>query len=117
MSDFINSFEGLDATGKILGLLGKNQSTITNNIANMQTPGYVRKETNFQEVIGSMRSPILTDQAERMGPCPMVEEDGGKVVLETELMNMQKNFIFYNMVSRRASSLITTIKAVAQVGR
>lgn len=117
MSDFLNTFDNLKSTGKIMGLLGQNQMAITNNIANVQTPGYTRKETNFQEVIGTMRSPFLTDKAKEMGPCPLVDENGGKVVMESEIANMQKNFIYYNMVTRRASSIIATIKAVAQIGR
>lgn len=117
MGEFLNTFQNLHSTGKILGLLGQNQTAIANNISNCQTPNYVRKNTNFAEVIGSMRSPIETPLAKKMGPSPMMMEDKGKVVLEQELTNMQRNFLLYNLVTRRATSLVTTIKNSATLGR
>lgn len=117
MSDFLNTFNSLSSTGKILDLLSKNNVTITNNLTNVDTPGYVRQNSNFEEVMGSIRSPIETNLAKKMGASPYLNQNDGKVNLETELTNMQRNFLLYNMVTRRAGSLVTTIKAVSQIGR
>jgi flagellar basal body rod protein FlgB len=117
MAEFLNSFKSLKVTGTLLSLITKNQTVVANNISNLQTPEYVKKNTNFEEVIGSIRSPVLTDLAKEMGPGPTVSEGDGKVVLEEELVNMQKNFLYYSVASRRAASLVTTLKAMAQVGR
>lgn len=117
MNGFLNTFKSLDATGKILNLLSSNQATITNNIANVDTPEYVRKETNFEDVIGSIRSPVETELAKKMGPSPLLNDPKGKVVLETELVNMNRNLLYYTMVTRRAGSIVNIIKNIAQVGR
>jgi flagellar basal body rod protein FlgB len=117
MGKFINTFQSMDVARTLLNMISKNQTIITSNVSNYHTPGYVKKNSNFQEVLGSMRSPVLTDLAKKMGPAPMVTEPEGKVVLEEELLNMQRNFLYYSMVSRRSTSLITAIKAIAQVGR
>ncbi|MEW5820597.1 MAG: flagellar basal body protein [Cyanobacteriota bacterium] len=117
MNVFLKTFDSLNITGKMLTLLSNNNSVITNNISNSDTPGYVKQNTNFEQVMGSIRSPIETPLAKRMGPNPMLVEDGGKVVLEEEITNMQRNFLLYNLVTRRAGSLVTTIKSMAQVGR
>lgn len=117
MNDFLNTYDGLKISGKLMSLLSQEQATITSNITNVDTPQYVRKESNFENVIGSMRSPIETELAKKMGAGPLLNEQGGKVVLENELLNMQRNFLLYNMVTRRAGSLINIIKNAAQIGR
>lgn len=117
MGGFLNTFKALESTGQMLGLLSKNQSVIANNIANVQTPNYTKQNTNFAEVMGSIRSPIDTTLAKKMGPSPMVTDGDGKVQLEVEFTNMQRNFLLYNMVARQASSLVTIIKSSSQVGR
>ena len=117
MADFLNVFSELNSTNKIMNLISQNHSAITNNISNCQTPGYVKQNTNFADVIGSMRSPIETTLAKKMGPSPSLMENDGKVVLEEEITNMQRNFLMYSMVSRRAGALITIIKSTAQAGR
>ena len=117
MGELFNTFDGLKVSGKILNLLSKDQSIITSNITNVDTPNYIRKKSNFEDVIGSIRSPIETELAKKMGPSPLTSEQDGKVVLENELMNMQRNFLLYSMVTRRAGSLVTVIKGAAQIGR
>ena len=66
MSEFLNTFRALDRTGKILGLLAKNQTHVMNNISNVHTPNYIKQNTNFQEVIGSMRSPIEIELSKKL---------------------------------------------------
>jgi flagellar basal body rod protein FlgB len=117
MDNLLNTFDGLEKSNKIMGLLSQNQMDITNNLANVHTPNYIKKNSNFHEVLSTMRSPMLTDLAKKVGPCPIIKEEGGKVVLETELSNMQMNFLYYNLALRRAGSLINIIKAVGQTGR
>lgn len=117
MGEFLNTFKSLKLTGDMMGLLSKNQSVIANNIANVQTPNYTKQNTNFAEVMGSIRSPVETTLAKKMGPSPMVTESDGKVKLEEEFTNMQRNFLLYNMVARQATSLVTIIKSSSQIGR
>lgn len=117
MAGFFNTIKGIQNTGRLLTLLSQNQAIITNNIANVDTPNYVKQNTNFEQVLGSIRSPIETELAKKVGPCPLLSEGDGKVNLETELMNMQKNFIYYSMVTRRAGSIINIVKNIGQIGR
>lgn len=117
MGNFLNSFKGIEASTQILGLLSKNQAIITGNIANVDTPEYVKKNSNFEEVIGSIRNPLQTELSKKMGPNPLLDEDGGKVNLETELTNMNRNLLYYNMVLRRAGSVINIVKTIGQMGR
>ena len=117
MSGFINTFDTLKVSGQLMNMLSKNQSIITNNLTNIDTPDYQAQNTNFREVMGTIQSPIMTDLAQKMGPPPLITNNEGKVDLEKELLNMQVNNVFYTLASKRAGKVIAEIKSASQVGR
>jgi hypothetical protein len=41
----------------------------------------------------------------------------GQVNLQDEFMDMQKNLLYFNMVSKRLSTVINNIKTASNVGR
>lgn len=107
----------MDKTNVILDLISIRQQALSSNIANLSTPGYVRQDVDFEQYIGKLNSPLETEMAKKIGPCPLIEERGGKVNIADELMAMQKNALFYSVATRRANSLIQELKTVAQVGK
>lgn len=107
----------LDKTNLILDLISVRQESISSNIANVSTPGYVRQDVSFETYIGKLNSPLETKMAKTIGQCPLLEEREGKVNIAQELMAMQKNALFYSVATRRANSLIQELKTVAQVGK
>jgi flagellar basal body rod protein FlgB len=107
----------LDKTNMVLDLISIKQQAISSNIANINTPGYVRQDIGFEQYIGKLDSPLETKMAKNIGPCPLVVEKQGKVNIAEELMAMQKNSLFYSVAARRANSLIQELKTVAQVGK
>lgn len=107
----------LDKANLILDLISVKQESISSNIANVSTPGYARQDVNFEQYIGKLNSPLETQMAKKIGPCPLMEETDGKVNIAEELMAMQKNSLFYSIATRRASSLIQELKTVVQVGK
>lgn len=107
----------LDSTNMVLDLISIKQQALSSNIANVSTPGYVRQDVSFEQYIGKLNSPLETKMSKKIGPCPILEEKGGKVNIAEELMAMQKNALFYSVATRRANSLIQELKTVAQLGR
>jgi len=107
----------LDKTSMLLDLITVKQQAISSNIANINTPGYVRQDISFEQYIGKLNGPLETKMAKTIGPCPLIEEKKGKVNIAEELMAMQKNALFYSVATRRANSLIQELKTVAQVGK
>lgn len=107
----------LDKANLILDLISIKQESLSSNIANLNTPGYVRQDINFEQYIGKLSSPLETQMAKKIGPCPLIEERKGKVNVAEELMAMQRNSLFYSIATRRASSLIQELKTVIQVGK
>ena len=109
---------GLKGLTHILNATSDRQKITTSNIANVNTPGYTAKEVSFAELLGQMDSPFETRMAQQAGGSHVQETDTGNPVnLQKELLDMQKNLLFYNMAVRRVSTVITGLKSAGQVGR
>jgi len=109
-----------DSMGKcnlMLDLIAQRQRALGMNIANVDTPGYVRKDINFADYLGSMGSSLETKLSEKLGPSGVIEEQGEGVNVTQELAEMQQNSILYSMATRRMSSLITEMKSAVNVGK
>ncbi len=114
-------FTPLSGTGKInlmLDLISQRQRALSSNIANIDTPNYVRKDVDFQQYLGTMNSPLETKLSAALGPSGVLEErDGERVELGNELNEMQQNSLLYTMASKRMGSMITQMKTVINVGK
>ena len=106
----------LQKTGYLLDLISKKQEVISTNMANVDTPGYVRKDISFSKYLGDTTSvgPAIVD---RMGIGAVSTDEGGTVDLVNEMMEMQKNSILYSVAARRMSTIITEMKSATNVGR
>lgn len=111
----------VESTGKInlmLDLIAQRQRAIGSNLANIDTPNYVRKDIDFQTYLGTMNSPLETQLSAMLGPSGVIEErENEKVDFANELNAMQQNSLLYTMATRRMSSLITEMKTVINVGK
>ncbi len=114
-------FTSLDSLGKVnlmMDLVSQRQRALGSNLANIDTPGYVRKDINFSEYLGSMNSPLETKLSEKLGPSGVIEERHFEEIDPAkELMEIQQNALFYTMATRRMSNLITEMKTVINVGK
>jgi len=112
------SIDPMQNTSLILNLIAKKQKAIGENLANIDTPGYVRKDINFGQYLNNGTSPLETKLSSTLGPSPVGEEEvGGEVNPANELMVLQKNSLLYSMATRRMSSIITEMKTVINVGK
>ena len=111
----------IESTGKInlmLDLIAQRQRALGSNLANVDTPNYVRKDINFQNYLGTMNSPLETKLSAMLGPSGVMEErENEKIDVANELNAMQQNSILYTMATRRMTSLITEMKTVINVGK
>ncbi len=114
-------FTSLDNMGKVslmMDLIAQRQRALGSNLANIDTPGYVRRDINFSDYLGSMNSPLETKLSEKLGPSGIIEEKQHEEIdPANELMQLQENSIFYTMATRRMSNIITEMKTVINVGK
>jgi flagellar basal-body rod protein FlgB len=115
------SFTSLDALGKtnlMMDLISQRQRALGSNVANVDTPGYVRRDIDFSAYLGSMNSPLETELSTKLGPSGILEEKQRQDIdIAEELTEMQKNSILYTMATRRMSNIITQMKTVVNVGK
>ncbi len=110
-----------DSFGKVnlyLDMVSQRQRALSANLANIDTPGYVRKDINFSQYLGSVNSPLETKLSSKLGPSAVIEErQVGPIDPARELTEMQKNSILYSIAARRMTTLITEMKTVINVGK
>ena len=115
------TFTALDSMGKtnlMLDLISQRQRALGTNVANVDTPGYVRKDIDFSQYLGSMNSPIETKLSTALGPSGIIEDrQKQEIDIAEELAEMQKNSLMYTSATRRMSNIITEMKTVINVGK
>ena len=115
------SYTSLDPMGKtslMLDLISQRQRALGSNVANVDTPGYVRKDIDFSTYLGNMNSPLETQLSTKLGPSGIIEDRRKQEIdIAEELSEIQKNSLMYTMATRRMSNIITEMKTVLNVGK
>ena len=114
-------YTSLDSFGKVtlmMDLIAQRQKALGSNLANVDTPGYIRQDLDFGQYLSTMNSPLETKLSEKLGPSPVaMDHSEEKVNSAEELLKMQENSILYTMATRRMSNIITQMKTVINVGK
>ena len=115
------TFTALDSFGKVnlmMDLVAQRQRALGSNVANVDTPGYVRRDIDFGMYLGSMNSPLETKLSTALGPSGVIEDRKKQEIdIAEELAEIQKNSLMYTMAARRMSNIITEMKTVINVGK
>ena len=86
------TFTPVDTIGQtnvILDLISQKQKALGSNLANVDTPGYVRKDIDFGQYLGTMNSPLETKLSSTLGPSGIIEERSFEEINPaTELMEL-----------------------------
>ncbi|MBQ2644407.1 hypothetical protein IJG14_02380 [bacterium] len=106
----------LDKCNLMLDLAAHRQRALAGNISNIDTPGYIRKDVDFSQYLGSMNSPLETKLSEKLGPSGIIQDSQGKVDSVHELSEMHKNAIIYKTAVKRVTSTLSELKTVMNVG-
>ena len=111
------------------------QKVISNNIANVNTPGYKKSEVLFEDMLQnamtSEKIPMLQTNARHLPsqqagiPTPKtnvigntsMRTDGNNVDIDVEMADLAKNSIYYNAVVQQLSSYFSVIKSAIKEGR
>ena len=113
----IKAFGILDSPPRVMDMLSHKQQLIASNIANMDTPGYVRKTMSFSDYLGTSASPLEAKINDKFGPVPYSTETGEAVNAAEEIADMQRNYVLYSIASKEMNSTITKLKTVINVGQ
>lgn len=106
----------IDKCNLILDLAAHRQRALAGNISNIDTPGYIRKDIDFSQYLGSMNSPLETKLSEKLGPSAVIQDQQGKVDQVHELTEMHKNAMAYKTAVKRITAVLNAVKTVINVG-
>lgn len=110
--------DSMGNTSLMMDLISQRQKALGSNLANVDTPGYVRKDIDFGQYLGSVNSPLETKLSQKLGPSAVIEERSYEEINPAnELMELQKNALLYSMATRRMSNIITQMRTVVNVGK
>lgn len=124
---FINRTNAVLA--KVLDGAAERQKTIADNIANIETPGYTRKEVSFENrLIDILRQDGLNQQAEisaiRMVTVNAQEDtdtarrvNGNNVDIEREMANLAKNSLQFEATAQFLSDRISGLRNAIKEGK
>ena len=127
---FGSMFNGLDKIGRGLNASWTKNEVISSNIANIDTPGYKRKEVTFGDLlngelsnlsslnrthpkhypgknVGSENAIITTDMS-----TTNMRTDENNVNIDEEMSELSKNQIYYNVLIQRANGEINKLQSV-----
>lgn len=100
----------------MLDLISNRQEAIAGNIANMDTPNYVRKDVEFSQYLNTMNGSLETKLSQKLGPSGVIEPREKTLSVTDELAIAQKNSMFYGVAAKRLTSVITEMKTAINVG-
>jgi len=104
----------VDNYGKAMSRATLRQSLLTNNLANVNTPGYKRRDVSFdmalegeQKKLGlsNRDSGITTDNSS-------IRVDGNNVDMETEVMGLAETETRYNALTEMTAGYFSDLKSV-----
>lgn len=104
----------LDNYSKAMSRTTLRQSLLTNNIANVNTPGYKRKDVSFnmtlegaQKNLGALPDDdaVITDQSS-------IRTDGNNVDMETEVMGLTETQLRYEALTQMTAGYFSDLKTV-----
>ena len=123
-----NAFNYVNVLDKVADASWKRETVISNNIANVNTPGYKRKDLNFQGVLTeelgrckheSLDSKVSDVDLSRLDPQIYVDSanysyrmDGNNVDIDTENVELASEQIRYEGLTDCINSEFERMKAV-----
>lgn len=99
------------------------QSAIADNIANVNTVDYKKKQVVFEEALKHALKTGENDELKYVKPkiveenSTVIGEDGNNVDLEQEMVKMAKNQLLYNTLVQQTSKKMSNLRYVINEGR
>lgn len=106
----------LALNGQLLDLAALRHRTIAANLANQATPGWQRLEVRFEEALAEAQAPAgggpatveARVEVDRDAPARL---DGCSVDAERELVDLSRNSLVYQTLTRAAAAKVAALRA------
>ncbi|MCA9136743.1 MAG: hypothetical protein KDB00_08290 [Planctomycetales bacterium] len=108
-------FYQMDLLGSALDASEKNHRVVSQNIANVNTPGYKTKRLEFERLLAQLQSPDAKGASDEPLPVKDLEGlaermDGNNVNLEQEVAELKENALAFQAFSHLLASRVSTMR-------
>ena len=107
-----------------LNALWMRSSAISDNIANVDTPGYKAKMVSFEDSLSQALSDNTLTESEVSGLAPVlsqtgvtVDQNGNGVDLESEMIELTRNQLQYSYMTKAITGSYNLLSLAANEGR
>jgi flagellar basal-body rod protein FlgB len=109
----------LDRLQKSMGLATKRHAALSNNLANVNTPGYKRQDVDFNLQLEEAMDAQSKAGSKLKGPNAgsSMRLDGNSVDLEQEVMSLAETELRYQALTDMTASYFAGLKNVIREGR
>lgn len=116
-------FQGIHLTNKVLDATMMRITTLTDNIANVETPGFKRQDVQFKEQLTQLleKQNLKNTQIEQLQPKVVTDGgnyrmriDGNNVDIDREMAELAKTKVRYEVLVQRATAQIGRYKYILQ---
>lgn len=114
---------GIAELQSALGRATHRQSMLMNNLANVNVPGYKRKDIDFHTMLESakhstqVKQMAIDDAAQRRSDQTSIRLDGNNVDLEREVASVTETEMFYQAVTDLTAGYFQGLKSVIREGK
>lgn len=117
--ELIDSIFGpqLDNLQKAMGRASRRHSLLTENLANLNTPGYKRKDIDFAIVLDEEMAGSFRSSDEPRVDNGSIRVDGSSVDLEREVMSIAETELRYQALADFTSRYFSGLQTVIKGGR
>ena len=135
MNSIVSSSQ-LSVMEAALGASALRHKVISDNIANVNTPGFKKSEVSFEDQLDEVlngdgkkvaivrtHEKHLPPPERQMGPVikqitnTSLRVDGNNVDIDGEMAGMAKNTLYYNAMAQQISKYFTSLRSVIMGGR
>jgi len=120
---------------KALSAASLRHNVISNNIANVNTPGFKKSDVSFEDKLQlamnaksssmartherhlPMRARLSDEPSISTSATTVLRGDGNNVDIDSEMAALAKNSIYYDAVAQQIGKYFATIKSVIKEGR
>ncbi len=121
------SFSQIDVFKRSLNVSWLKNKAISNNIANVDTPGYKKEVVKFDDVLNGAIELVKTNEKHisTTNSEPRIEKvtntsfrkDDNNVDIDTEMAELSKNQLKFNIITEQLNSKLSRLKKAIDSGR
>ena len=98
-----------------LGRASERHALLSGNLANVNTPGYQRRDMDFNLVLEETQGHHI--RTRRFKPSAQIRQDGSSVDLEREVFSLAETELRFQMLSDMTNRYFSGLKNVIREGR